>query len=320
MKKNPAETKVKLHPRNKNNKVYDLKALAREHPPLASYIIIGKHGLPTIKFSNPKAVLELNKALLISHYNISGWSVPEGYLCPPIPGRADYMHHIADILSTANNNKVPKGSHINAFDLGVGANCVYPLIGQTEYNWSFVATDFDKVALKNAKTILKKNPHVEPSISLRQQPNREHFFKSVVKENEYFDVMVCNPPFYSNTEEANQASRRKITKLSKGKITGNSKRNFAGQKHELCYQGGESTFISKLIKESKIYAKQFYIFSTLVSQSKHLPKLLQQLESADVALKTVTPMAQGQKSSRILSWSFLNEKQRGIWVKARWLG
>ena len=318
MKKDPAATKAKLHPRNKNNKVYDINALALKHPTLGPYIIEGKHGLPTIKFSNPKAVLELNKAILVSHYNIKGWTVPEGYLCPPIPGRADYIHHLADILATFNGNKIPKGTHIKAFDLGVGANCVYPLIGHTEYQWSYVATDFDKLALKNAKAILKQNPQVEQHISLRHQTNREHFFKNVIKEQEYFDVMICNPPFYSSLEEANQASQRKITKLTKGKITGKSKRNFAGQKHELCYQGGETTFISKLIKESKIYANQFCIFSSLVSQSKHLPKLLQQLESAGVAYKAVTPMAQGQKSSRILSWSFLNEKQRGIWVETRW--
>ncbi len=318
MKKDPAATKVKLHPRNKNNKVYDIKKLVLEHPSLGPYIIEGKHGLPTIKFSNPKAVLELNKALLVSHYKIKGWTVPEGYLCPPIPGRADYIHYVADILATCNKNNIPKGPHIKAFDLGVGANCIYPLIGHTEYQWSFLATDFDKLALKNAKAILKQNPQVEKNVSLKHQTNREHFFNNVVKEQEYFDIMLCNPPFYSSLEEANQASQRKITKLSKGKIIGNSNRNFAGQKHELCYQGGETTFISKLIKESKIYANSFFIFSTLVSQSKHLPKLLQQLESAEVAYKAITPMSQGQKSSRILSWSFLNEKQRSIWVEARW--
>jgi 23S rRNA (adenine1618-N6)-methyltransferase len=29
-------------------------------------------------------------------------------------------------------------------DIGVGANCIYPIIGNAEYGWSFVGTDMMK--------------------------------------------------------------------------------------------------------------------------------------------------------------------------------
>ena len=31
---------------------------------------------------------------------------PNENLCPPIPGRADYIHHIADLLSINNNKQI----------------------------------------------------------------------------------------------------------------------------------------------------------------------------------------------------------------------
>jgi 23S rRNA (adenine1618-N6)-methyltransferase len=45
--------------------------------------------------------------LLISYYDIQKWDIPH-YLCPPIPGRADYIHYIADLLAESNNGIIPK--------------------------------------------------------------------------------------------------------------------------------------------------------------------------------------------------------------------
>jgi 23S rRNA (adenine1618-N6)-methyltransferase len=53
----------------------------------------------TINFSIPQAVKLLNKALLLHFYNVKDWDIPDANLCPPIPGRADYVHYIADLLA-----------------------------------------------------------------------------------------------------------------------------------------------------------------------------------------------------------------------------
>jgi 23S rRNA (adenine1618-N6)-methyltransferase len=39
---------------------------------------------------------------------------------PPIPGRADYIHQIADLLATCNKKVVPTGADIRILDIGVG--------------------------------------------------------------------------------------------------------------------------------------------------------------------------------------------------------
>ncbi len=129
--------KNNLHPRNLHRNRYDFELLISNCPELKQYIGINKHQIETIDFSNPKAVKVLNKALLKTYYHIDFWSIPANYLCPPIPGRADYIHYIADLLAASNNGTIPTESSILGLDIGTGANLIYPILGNAIYNWSF---------------------------------------------------------------------------------------------------------------------------------------------------------------------------------------
>lgn len=126
-----ADEKTILHPRNKHRSNYDFAALTKSLPALKPYVAINKYGNESIDFSDPAAVKALNKALLSHFYNIANWDIPEGYLCPPIPGRADYIHYLADLLE--EEEPLLKGKNIKVLDIGIGANCVYPIIGHQEY-------------------------------------------------------------------------------------------------------------------------------------------------------------------------------------------
>ncbi|MCP5854081.1 RlmF-related methyltransferase, partial [Klebsiella pneumoniae] len=83
--------------------------------------------------------------------------IPADYLCPPIPGRADYIHVAADLLAEDNAGEVPKGAQVRALDIGVGVNCIYPLLGHSDYRWRFLGSDIDPVALASAKAIVQAN-------------------------------------------------------------------------------------------------------------------------------------------------------------------
>ncbi|RZL99902.1 MAG: DUF890 domain-containing protein, partial [Pedobacter sp.] len=120
-----AEEKTQLHPRNKHRSNYDFAALIKSFPDLRPYVALNKFGNESVDFSNPAAVKTLNSALLAHFYNIKHWDIPEGYLCPPIPGRADYVHYLADLLQLEEG--VMKGKAIKVLDIGTGANCVYPI-------------------------------------------------------------------------------------------------------------------------------------------------------------------------------------------------
>jgi len=100
-----------LHPRNRHHQRYDLPALCQAHPELQGFITLNPVGEQTIDFANPLAVKALNKALLAHFYAVKHWDIPDGFLCPPVPGRADYIHHLADLLAL-DTGTIPENASI----------------------------------------------------------------------------------------------------------------------------------------------------------------------------------------------------------------
>ena len=306
-----------LHPRNRHRSRYDFPELIKCLPELHPFVARNAYGGISIDFSDPVAVKMLNKALLISFYGIANWDIPTNYLCPPIPGRADYIHYLADLLAESNDGLVPKGKFIKGLDIGVGANCIYPIIGVQEYGWSFVGSDIDQGAVKAAKAIVAANPPLINAITCRQQHNKQHIFKGIVKPAELFDFSMCNPPFHASAAEAASGTKRKLQNLGKNRKK-ETVLNFGGQSTELWYEGGEIAFIRNMIEDSVAIADQCLWFSSLVSKSSSLPFIYKALQSAGVAeLKTVE-MAQGQKVSRFVAWTFMGTAEKEQWRKTRW--
>ena len=295
-----AEEKKLLHPRNKHKSRYDFAALVKSLPELRSFVKLNPYGDESVDFADPDAVKTLNKALLKMDYQIDFWDIPEGYLCPPIPGRADYIHYLADVLAIGNGGSIPTGKGVKVLDIGTGANCVYPIIGHQSYGWSFVGTDVDKKAVQSARSIVSSNPALTDAIQIRLQPNPEHIFKGVIKPTERFDITLCNPPFHASAEEAAAGSQRKLNNLGKTKQV----LNFGGQHVELWYPGGEVSFIRQMILESSEIAEQCRWFTSLVSKSANLPFIHTLLERAGAAEVKTVEMAQGQKVSRFVAWTF----------------
>jgi 23S rRNA (adenine1618-N6)-methyltransferase len=300
--------KTTLHPRNKHRERYDFEQLITTSPELVPYVFLNKFNEKSIDFANSEAVKLLNKAILAHFYQIKNWDIPPNYLCPPIPGRADYVHYMADILAESNAGIIPKGKAVKCLDIGVGANCIYPIIGHQEYGWSFVGSDIDPLTVKSANSIVKFNDSLKGKIECRIQPSSKHFFENIIKPNEFFDLTFCNPPFHASSEEANAGNLRKVRNLSGQKMS-KSILNFGGQNNELWCEGGEFEFIKLMINESAVFAKNCLWFSTLVSKKEHLSGIYKILERVKpIQIKTIE-MAQGQKVSRIVAWSFLADEE-----------
>ena len=311
-KKQPLQ-KLELHPRNKHRERYDFKQLIESCADLKPFVRKNSYNDDSIDFANADAVKILNKALLKHFYNIENWNIPQGYLCPPIPGRADYIHHIADLLASKNKNgKIPIGNNIKCLDIGVGANCVYPIIGNHEYNWLFVGADIDAMAIENAKQIIESNSFLIDKIELRFQQNPKNIFTGIIKENEQFDVTICNPPFHASFQEAQAGTLRKLNNLNHKKML-KVTLNFGGKSTELWCEGGEATFIKTMILQSKEFANSCFWFSSLVSKESNLKSIYLELKKAEaVEVKTI-PMAQGNKVSRIVAWTFLSKEKQEKW-------
>lgn len=312
MKPKTITEKTNLHPRNLDRFGYNFEQLIKVNPELQNFVAINEHQIETIDFSNPDAVKSLNKALLVYHYAIQDWDIPENYLCPPIPGRADYIHYIADLLASSNNGIIPEGETVQGLDIGIGANCIYPLIGNSAYGWSFVGTDIDENAIQNCKKIIAANPKLMDPISLQLQTESRFIFKNIITPEDKFTFTICNPPFHASQDEATKSSVRKINNLENTKTT-KPILNFGGHNAELWCEGGELGFVTQMIYESAKYPMQCLWFTTLVSKQSHLSSLYKTLNKVNAATVKTIDMAQGQKTSRIVAWTFMSEAQQKAW-------
>lgn len=285
-----------MHPRNIHNKSYDFDKLISAHKELESFVFTNDYNTKTIDFSSADAVFHLNKALLKAHYNIIDWTIPKGYLCPPIPSRVDYIHHIADLISEDQESRQP----IKGLDIGVGANCIYPILGAQIYKWHMVGVDIHKDAVDSALNNVSLTPSLKSSIEIVHQTDNANIFKNLINEDDYYHFTMCNPPFHNSKEEATKGTLRKLKQL---KNKHRFEQNFGGQANELWCNGGESLFIKRMIKQSVLCKKQVGWFTTLVSKKDHLPKLEKQLNKLNAEHKTIA-MTHGNKHTRFLAWRF----------------
>lgn len=316
-KKEPPKEKSELHPRNKHRGRYNFKELIASSPALAPFVRLNEYTDESIDFSNAEAVLMLNKALLKHYYGINHWTIPTGYLCPPIPGRADYIHHIAELLGSSNHGIIPTGNQIRCLDIGVGANCIYPIIGSKEYGWCFIGSDVEPLALKSASKIIEANAQLTTKVELRLQKNSVDVFRGIIRTDEYFDVSICNPPFHASFEDAQAGTLRKLSNLNHKRIT-KATLNFGGQHKELWCEGGEEKFVQKMISQSKRFSSSCFWFSTLVAKQSHLKSIYATLKMAEVVEVKTIPMAQGNKTSRLVVWTYLTPEQQKKWMTTRW--
>lgn len=245
------------------------------------------------------------------------WKIPPGYLTPPIPGRADYIHSIADLLGEKNGGSIPTGKRVQCLDVGVGASCVFPIIGIKEYGWAFIGSDIDPASLASAEAIVRSNGVLKGKVELRLQQNANDMFRGVVRKGERVDVSICNPPFHASRAEAQAAATRKVSHL-KGGRTRRPVLNFGGQKSELWCEGGEVRFIREMIVQSRLFGDACFWFSTLVSKQSHLRAIHHSLSTADAAEVRTIPLSHGSKASRIVAWTFLSEEEQKRWRTARW--
>lgn len=308
MKSKNTTDKVPMHPRNKHRDGYDFELLMSQCPMLKKFVFVNEFNTKTIDFANPEAVKCLNQSLLITYYDLQYWDIPPFNLCPPIPGRADYIHHLADFLAQHCGGTIPTGDGVLGLDIGIGANCIYPILGHHLYQWSFVGTDINEEALQNCKRIISKNPNLVDYISLQLQTNIKYIFKNIILPEDKFTFSICNPPFHSSEDEVLQHNNRKTTHLNTAKG-----QNFSGNQNELWCEGGELTFINQMIYESAKYPMQCLWFTTLVSKKVHLKTIYNTLNRVNVAQHHTISMAQGQKNSRFIAWTFQTPQQIKDW-------
>ncbi|CEI91457.1 hypothetical protein RMCBS344292_05745 [Rhizopus microsporus] len=118
---------------------------------------------------------------------------PLDSLCPAVPNRLNYILWLEDLVSeTMQDDK------IRGIDIGVGASCIYPLLGCARNpHWTFLGTDINHRSIEWAQENVRKNG-LEDRIKIRHNDDPE---KILVIGEEKYTFCMCNPPFYESQEE-----------------------------------------------------------------------------------------------------------------------
>lgn len=280
-----------MHPNNPFQERYDFKKLVTLLPELNQYTMLSPGGWPTIDFGNQDAVKALNKALLKQHYGLD-WNLPKDNLCPPVPGRIDYLLHVADLIDK---------DQAHLLDIGTGANLIYPILATQQLQWTAVASEVNPDSLEHAQQLINRNPKLE-GIALRKQQFKRHILKHIITPEDRFDVVVCNPPFYKNRSEAEKHNSRKRRNLG---LSGEKNLNFGGLSNELWYKGGEEAFIKAYAAESANFKTQVSWFTSLVSNKEHLKNIKRAINKTQPEEVRIIEMDQGHKKSRFIAWTYL---------------
>lgn len=318
MKKHKVHTskEAAYHPKNKHQGEYDFDELIAALPALSEHVEPNAFGNNSIDFSNPEAIKALNKALLFAHYNLEFWDIPEGYLCPPIPGRAEYLLRISDVLAGSNIGRLPVGDKIVCMDIGIGANAIYSLLAHQLFAWKIIGSEIDATAIVAAQINIDNN-HLSQAIEIKKQERSKDIFYGILQKTDKIDVCVCNPPFHASADEAQDANQRKTTNL-KLDVSKTAALNFGGQSNELHCEGGERKFVGKLVRESKSFSSNCFWFTCLISKKDHIKELQKSLKTLEATDVRVIPMLTGNKQSRVLMWTFLTAEEQAEWRKERW--
>uniref|UniRef100_A0A0G4GCE4 U6 small nuclear RNA (adenine-(43)-N(6))-methyltransferase n=1 Tax=Chromera velia CCMP2878 TaxID=1169474 RepID=A0A0G4GCE4_9ALVE len=339
----------KMHPRSKHHEAPDYFVLADKYPDFKPFVYRNRFGSASIDYKDAAALRALSRCLLKEYYGLE-WSLPESFLCPPVPTRANYIHEVADLLAVKEagggaeqkggagettrvdqeekddederkkNLIPPRGPQICGLDVGVGANCIYALLGAASYGWTFVGSDISSDAIGAAQKNVDANGLGE-RIRLRLQKDRTKIFEGVLTPGDTFAFSMCNPPFHESLESAGV----------------NPARVLEGQDGELACEGGESGFIRRMIRESFSYCQQIIWFTSLVARLSTLKSLRQLLGSPEslrellregaetqgggqvegleerlpsVKETRVVTLHQGKQTRWVIAWTFMDSFKR----------
>ncbi|CAN1276453.1 RNA N6-adenosine-methyltransferase mettl16 [Linum perenne] len=311
-KRKRPEQRPTIHRRNKYaDTPPNFAELASLYPSFEPFVFYSRDGRPRIDWTDFNATRELTKVLLLHDHSINWW-IPDGQLCPTVPNRSNYIHWIEDLLSS---EIIPKnrmdGDVVKGFDIGTGANCIYPLLSASLLGWSFVGSDITDVALEWAERNVRNNPHVAELIEIRRVPDEEaklepscsletedvadsrycgpHILLGVVKEGEKFDFCMCNPPFFESIEEAGL----------------NPKTACGGTPEEMVCHGGEQAFVTRMIDDSVVLKDSFRWYTSMLGRKINLKLLTSKLREVGATVVKTTEFVQGQTCRWGLAWSFL---------------
>lgn len=223
-------------------------------------------------------------------------------LTPFVPVRANYirwMQQLVDTTSARYTDEADQDDSVIGIDIGTGSTAIYALLAcRMRPQWRMVGTDIDVTSLT----------HAAHNVALNDLDDRVKLFETsgdgplipldqIGLRNAHF--VVCNPPFYTSTNEMKDA------------LTGRGKSRppntiCTGSETEMVTDGGDLGFMLRMIKESQELRDRVQWYSAMPGKLDSLCEVvtkLKEVECTNWAIQYLT--GEGGRTRRwTIAWSW----------------
>ncbi|CAM9372156.1 unnamed protein product [Chrysoparadoxa australica] len=300
----------------------DFAALAKQYPTTFGQFVGSDR---VLDWGDPAAVKCLTQTLLLHDFQLV-WDMPLDRLCPPLPNRLNYICWLSELMKLRPLQD--RQGEVRGVDIGTGASCIYPLLGERTQGWKFLAVDTDATSIAWATKNVAANAlkgmievhashspahfsptHTYPLVSFsssslspsrsQSQPHSTDTAQSgplsvaLSGAAGTFDFSMTNPPFFGDVSEAG------------GKPS--SSTSAAMTEREVACEGGEVAFVGAIIEDSIRLKDRVRWCTTMLGKKGSLSKLASKLRSAGVTNVRAAEFCQGRIKRWGLGWSFTNE-------------
>lgn len=217
--------------------------------------------------------------------------LPKNRLCPTIPLRLNYILFIEDMLLHCGISDNVKG-----IDIGAGATAIYCLLAaRMNKYWKMYGLEVDQENIQWARDNLSRN-QLDDQVTIVDQNGSDKIFEKLFEKDQCQKTFcLCNPPFFSSKSEMLEGENRtgKRPKLQLEKPS-----------HETITEGGELSFVTKILDESFELKDKIQIYSTMLGCKKNFDIFLSSLKERKIENYTTTTFTQGKVSRWAVAWSF----------------
>ncbi|KAF9260061.1 S-adenosyl-L-methionine dependent methyltransferase [Marasmius fiardii PR-910] len=278
-----------MHPRNIYRQTPDFRQLAVSYPPLKHFLQPHPN---CIDFQDEEAQRCVTEALLHRDFDLEV-QLPRNRLCPPVPNRLNYILWIQDIVRAC---EVVAGEQaVVGVDIGTGASAIYPLLGcRLEPSWSFVVTELDDLSESHAQKNVRAN-NLSDRVRIMKATATGPILIPLSDPSQNFYFTMCNPPFYSSTED--------VVRSSEAKEFGPSA-VCTGATVEMITEGGESAFVRRIVEESLVFGTRCKWYTSMLGKLSSVGEVVESLKANSIENYALTEFVQGQTRRWAVGWSF----------------
>ncbi|OLL25322.1 putative methyltransferase-like protein [Neolecta irregularis DAH-3] len=275
----------------------------------AESVVECEPGRLTIDFNNPKALVELTRCLMKRDFGVD-LEIPQDRLCPPVPGRLDYILWIQDLVDSTDPSTddfdYDLERDVSGLDIGAGSTCIYPILAcKTRPKWKVYGTDIDEKSYNYAVANVERN-HLESQIKLLFTLKETSLFPLLEFKIDRLDFTMCNPPFYESVEEMLQSAREKSYPAFS---------SCTGSESEMITPGGEAAFVARMIEESKAVRDKIQWFTSILGKLSSLTIIVEKLKEENISNYALGTVMQGNRTKRwVVAWSFSDRRPSNIIV------